>query len=341
MTQDELVQTKKTLQSYYYAEKFLSAREKLVTYIIVSASVFFCVFGAVLGLIGSSTSNAFILVSDEIYKTIEFLKRANSIIAAAFVVFKIYADLLTDNISIDKVNCNEVFDCTLYGMELNKLIIRPIPLPFVKEWQRKIKKQSSITKLVDTLDFPTNTAIFESQKAYVDKCYGLLSYARVKFFNYIWVITFILIFVSCFFLGEKSFLEVVTSIIIPSLSIVTIISSSFYHFVKAKNILSYALNTMEEMSKQTKNKTQADLRNLQDFIFSLRRIYPVIPGFIEHFYNKKLLKEKLKQESFDKMFLESVSKKNNKNTAIQQTISINDDTKGDKKIKAEKQKNKN
>jgi hypothetical protein len=201
----------------------------------------------------------------------------------------------------------DIYDHRVYGIPSNKLITKHMSQVITDQYAAKIKDKRGKLKnfYYNTVqDSCKQCAVFENQYKEYLREYNLLYYSR-KWLYITWVSFFVIIVaISAFF--NDQFLDTITNIFVPSLTIIMLIVNSWISFEENVRDLRNCINNLDK--KRAEYRTYQEqhnlnspmfLRSVQDGIFKFRSLNFTVPSIFASMFNssEKKLRKRMQKEN--------------------------------------------
>jgi len=205
----------------------------------------------------------------------------------------------------------DIYDHRVYGIPSNKLVTKPMGQIIIDQYASKIKDRKNKLKnyyFESGLDTGKHCAIFENQYKQYLREYNLLQYSR-KYLYVTWI-SFLLVLVVISAIFNDAFLQTVTNIFVPSLTIIMLIVNAWISFEENIRDLRHCINNLDKKRQEYRTYQEQHnlnspmfLRSIQDGIYKFRSLNFTVPSIIAGMFNsyekrlhKKMQKEKAKPD---------------------------------------------
>ena len=289
------------------AYKHCADLELILTYICIFFSLTFFIIGMVFSIIKFTAKN------DGIIVWLENAQPIISLISGLYLILQIFFLFFASEFGKNKVSIMEYYDCFVYKIKSNPMITRPISDIQIEEWAEQIKTTDrEFAQNYFLKEDRVYETVFSNQVKTVNKMYGLLNFALARFFSYVWgSVIFGLLLLSVILGTKLTFVSIMLSFFIPSLSVISMISNSFLKCLGQKKAAHSCLNAIKRLNTKGVNAklgvSSSDNRNLQDAIFQQRLALMNIPNFLSKIYDERYAKrENRKTIRFSKSELEEI-----------------------------------
>jgi len=277
----------------YKAYIYCLRRELILTYICIAFSALFYGLAVILNIIR-------IYLNDESsIAGIATVQNVISLLAGLYLIVQIFLLYFAGEFGKNKVSILEFFEQYIYKLKPNILMTRNISDIQVTEWSRKITLNDvAFCKKYYNFNEAVAENVFDNQVNTVTKHYGLLNFAFTRFYVYLWIGVGIISLIFAIIVGvNESFIDVLLSILIPSLGLITMVTNGFIKYLVQRKMVFTCLNALTSAEYQDKKitATSFDIRTLQDAIFQQRIVLMNIPFFITTSYEKKYCQDQTTQ----------------------------------------------
>ncbi|MCL2061929.1 MAG: S-4TM family putative pore-forming effector [Firmicutes bacterium] len=283
-------QNSKKAMAYLKSGLYCDRREKQLLYFVVICSVMLCVSGIVFSmmpLLFFKNNPNFSRICSAV---VEYLGFASGI----FLVAQLFIRAISLRLKIEGVNSLERFDNYVYGLDSNRMIMRPMTEAQLENNAAKIKAPD---KNYHNTYFSCDTAqdplvIYNNQREIFVNEYHLMHYVRARFFNIIWFL-FPVLLLGFALAANVQFFPTLQQIFFPSIATIALIVSGMIGYNRAMRFLQNTLTQFDAAEKDPKFDKRAvlTLRQHQDALFQYRMLAFSIPMFLIRRYEKSPQKQ--------------------------------------------------
>jgi hypothetical protein len=201
----------------------------------------------------------------------------------------------------------DIFDHRVYGIPSNKLVTKHMSQVITDQFAARIKDRKG--KLRDYYfesiqETSKHCSVFENQYKQYLREYNLLYYSR-KYLYVTWVCFLLaLIVISAIF--NDAFLQTITNIFVPSLTIIMLIVNAWISFEENIRDLRSCINNLDKKRQEYRTYNEQHnlnsplfLRGVQDGVYKFRSLNFTVPSILAGMFNssEKRLKKRMMKEN--------------------------------------------
>jgi len=207
------------------------------------------------------------------------------VFSGVFIVVQISANRYVKNLHFTGVNLQESYDCLVYNIPKNKVLMKNIYDSDVEAYARRMRKKDESQfrnyYFASEEAAQAKDAAYENQYSLILTDYKILNFVRTFYYS-VWIAFIALIFVIALSFNDN-FIKSLTNILIPSLSTISIIMTDQHNYVLSLNKLQNALSVMQAKKQDLGGEgmdTVSVLRGVQDGLFWYRSVSFNVPYFL-------------------------------------------------------------
>ncbi len=281
--------------------------ERIIKYLMIALSFGICI----LAILNRYLPNMFPMPEDEeaaikLTATLEAARDEASkwinLVSGAIIVASIPLGFHCTRMHTEGTVLRDRYDAYAFDNKPNYSILRPISNTYVDEYSRKVKAPDSKFKnflYAPDAEIDNATVQFEYIREEAHSDYKLYLYIQ-PFFITVWLgFGILIIIIAAIFDGP--FVDTLINIMIPSLSAITTIGTSWYNCRLQMRQLINLINIVDEIQRMPVEKrrqyisNKQNMRILADGLFNYRSSPFVIPNFLVALYKHSLKKDNKKK----------------------------------------------
>lgn len=306
----------KASQRCFKAERIFKYMMIILSFSVCLAAILNRYFVQIYDLFDGESNNG-----EQIQETIALVL---NLVSGGIICLSIPVGFYVNRMHSEGTALQDRYEAYVFNNPCNKSILKPVSDQYVEKYARELRHDKKYFNHIYNKDavIDNSNAQYEFIKNEVKHDYDLYLYIQ-PFYYVIWIGFFVIVLAMALSFNDK-FVTTLLNILIPSLSAISTIATSWYNCrLQMKQLvnLSNCIERIESLPKEQKEKYIQDkklVRELADGLFNYRLSPFVIPEFLQRMHENATLKRNVKADKLRNSIL--INKENDKKSATKNKV---------------------